>query len=85
MSIALLALLAVTFTVSATPGLAQTRSATTGMGGAEDVLKARGDERGANRIARARCLSGLGRCTGKYAGHARVRKQTPHPGQMYGH
>ena len=84
-SVALLALLAVTLTVPTTPGHAQTRSATTGMGGAEAVLKARGDTRGADRIARARCLSGIGACTGKYAGYARATKNTARQEPMYGH
>ena len=77
MSIVLLALSALALTVPATPVLAQSRSATGGMGGAEEVLKSRGDTRGVDRVARARCFSGIGACTGKYARYAGAPKHTP--------
>ena len=47
---------------------AQTRSAaTSGMGGAESALRAKGNIKGADRVARARCFSGIGACSEKYA------------------
>lgn len=73
-------------TVTAAPTFAQTKSsATTGMGGAEQVLRERGNVKGADRIARARCLSGLGACTGKHAGYARGRVTVAHPAPLYAH
>ncbi|HEY4981078.1 MAG TPA: hypothetical protein VII24_03840 [Pseudolabrys sp.] len=37
------------------------------MSGAESVLRAKGDVTSADRIERAKCFSGTGACTGKYA------------------
>jgi hypothetical protein len=45
----------------------QTGAAASGMTGAESTLRAKGDVKGAARINRAMCLSGLRNCTGKYA------------------
>jgi hypothetical protein len=46
---------------------AQTQSAaTSGMGGAEQALLAKGNAKGADRIARAKCFSGTGACNEKY-------------------
>jgi hypothetical protein len=48
---------------------AQNRSgaATNGMGSADSTLRARGDVKGAERIERAECFSGLGVCNQKDA------------------
>jgi opacity protein-like surface antigen len=47
---------------------AQTQpAASAGMGGAESALRAKGNVKGADRIARAKCFSGMGACSGKYA------------------
>ena len=59
------------------PAGAQTGGAAgSGINGAESVLRAKGDAKGADRIARARCFSGIGRCTPKFAGQrARAMKR----------
>ena len=54
--------------LSATTANAQQRpAAASGMSGAEGALLAKGNVKGADRIARARCFSGMGACNAKYA------------------
>jgi len=57
---------------------AQSRtSAGAGMGSAEAVLRAKGNISGADRIARAKCFSGIGPCSEKYAAQrARAMKRS---------
>lgn len=50
-------------------------SAKSGMGSAEAALAAKGNIKGADRIARAKCFSGTGPCNAKY-GAMRARAQT---------
>jgi hypothetical protein len=49
-------------------------SAKSGMGGAEAALIAKGNVKGADRIARAKCFSGTGACNAKY-GALKARAQ----------
>lgn len=49
-------------------------SAKSGMGGAEAALIAKGNVKGADRIARAKCFSGTGVCNAKY-GALKARAQ----------
>jgi hypothetical protein len=49
-------------------------SAKSGMGSAEAALIAKGNVKGADRIARAKCFSGTGACNAKY-GALRARAQ----------
>ena len=51
-----------------------TGSATSGMGGAEAALRAKGNLKGVDRIERAKCFSGVGPCNAKYGAlRARAR------------
>ena len=66
MVVIIVALMALVF--AAISANAQTRpSAGGGMSIAEFELRAKGDDKGADRIARARCFSGVGACSEKFA------------------
>ena len=63
---------------AAVPAVAQNQQGAKepGMSGAEDVLRARGNIKGADRIARAKCFSGVGACTPKYAAQRAKARST---------